>query len=195
MLPFLVILSMYGLQNLEVLIKKYVKNKNLGVLIFLLPVSLLLAWNGRYIVQQFQKFETISYLSGRFSRDEYLARQLPEYRIMQYANKNLPDSARILCMFMGWRGYYLNKTHSFDHHNNPNALIAWLQEPDITVDKIGEFFAKDGTGYLLIRRDLFGQWLQRAEIRPQQLWTVLAQNHLRPLVSHLEYTLYQVSIN
>lgn len=190
--PFLVILSMHGLRNLEVLAKQQLKQPYLAALAWLLPVSLLLAWNGSYIYRQFQQVDPLSYISGRLSRDEYLAKQLPEYRIMQYASNNLPASAKILCIFMGWRGYYLDRPHSFDYHGNKNSLLAWLNKPGMTAEKIGQLLTEKGITHLLIRRDLLCQQLRQEEISTQQLWVELEQRHLLPLISHLEYTLYDV---
>ncbi|MCI5163904.1 MAG: phospholipid carrier-dependent glycosyltransferase, partial [Candidatus Electrothrix sp. AX5] len=71
-LPFLVILSMYGLKNLEKLGEKHASKIGLTKLVWPLTVFLLLLWNGSYISQQFIKVDPFSYISGRLSRDEYL---------------------------------------------------------------------------------------------------------------------------
>lgn len=192
MVPFLVILSMYGLYHIEMLTPKHVAKQSVAFVIWLLPITLMLAWNGHYFYGQFKKIDPLSYISGRLSRDEYLAKQLPEYQVMQYANKHLPASAKILCIFMGWRGYYLDKPHSFDYHDNQNGLIALLNKPGITVEKIGQWLKEKGFSYLLIRRDLLYNQLRNEESSTQQLWVELEQrNLLLPLSSNQEYTLYQ----
>jgi hypothetical protein len=192
MVPFLVILSMYGLHNLETLAEQHLKHRPLVLLVWLLPTSLLLAWNGSYIYQQVQKVDPLSYITGRLSRDAYLTKQLPEYTVMQYANKNLPVSAKILCVFAGWRGYYLDRPHSFDYHGNQNGLLAWLQRSEMTSEEIKQLLAKNGTSYLLIRQDLLYQWLQQAKISTQQLWLEFEQRYMLPLASHSQYILYQI---
>ncbi|MGR0480913.1 MAG: ArnT family glycosyltransferase [Candidatus Electronema sp. V4] len=189
MLPFLVILSMHGLHRLEVL----AGTGRLAVTVWLLPVVLMLTWNGLYIRQQFEKIDPLSYLSGRLSRDEYLAKQIPEYLLLQHINTKLPESAKILCIFMGWRGYYINKPHWFDQHGNEDRLLAWLKQPGMTAEQIGQRLAVNGTSHLLIRRDLLYNQLRNEEISTQQLWVKLEQRHLLPLASHLYYTLYQTS--
>ncbi len=191
MVPFLVILSMYGLRNLELLAEQYLKKPPLVTATCLLPIALLLMWNGSYIWQQFQEVEPFSYITGRLSRDEYLTKQLPEYPVMQYANKHLPASAKVLCIFLGWKGYYLDRPHSFDSYGNKDSLLAWLEQPGMTTEKIGQRLNEKGISYLLIRRDLLYQQLQQKDSRIQQLWVEIEQQHLRPLNSHLEYSLYQ----
>jgi hypothetical protein len=193
MVPCLVILSMHGLRNLELLAERRLQKPRLLTAVWLVPVSLLLAWNGSYIWQQFQEVDPLSYITGRLSRDEYLSRQLPDYPIMQYANKNLPASAKILCIFMGWRGYYLDRPHSFDQHGNADGLLAWLKQPGMTVEQIGQRLKEKGFSHLLIRRDLLYNQLRQEEVSTQQLWVAIEQRHLLPLTSHLYYTLYQTS--
>uniref|UniRef100_UPI004055E2D0 ArnT family glycosyltransferase n=1 Tax=Candidatus Electronema sp. TaxID=2698783 RepID=UPI004055E2D0 len=187
--PFLVILSMHGLRRLEVL----VGTGRLAAAVWLLPVILMLTWNGLYISQQFEKIDPFSYLSGRLSRDEYLAKQIPEYPLLQHINTKLPDSAKILCIFMGWRGYYLDRPHSFDQHGNADGLLAWLKQPEMTAEQIGQKLKEKGFSHLLIRRDLLYNQLRQEEISTQQLWVVIEQRHLLQLSSHLYYTLYQTS--
>jgi len=189
MVPFLVILSMHGLHQLELLFKK----RSLAFAVWLLPVVLMLSWNGVYIYQQFEKIDPFSYLSGNLTRDEYLAKQIPEYPLLQYINTKLPNSAKILCIFMGWRGYYVNRSHWFDYHGNADGLLAWLKQSGMTAAKIGQRLAEKGTSHLLIRQDLFYNQLRNEEISTQQLWAEIEQRHLLPLTSHLNYTLYRTS--
>ncbi|CAK8714520.1 Dolichyl-phosphate-mannose-protein mannosyltransferase [Candidatus Electronema halotolerans] len=191
MVPCLVILSMHGLRNLELQAERHLHWPRLLTAVWLVPVSLLLAWNGSYIWQQFQEVDPLSYITGRVSRDEYLSKKLPEYPVMQYANQNLPASAKVLCIFTGRRGYYLDRPQSFEDYGNKNGLLAWLNKSGMTAEEIGQRLAKKGISYLLIRRDLLYQQLNRASGSTQQLWLELERQHLRPLFSNREYSLYQ----
>ncbi len=191
MVPCLVILAMHGLHNIELLVAQHLQKPRLLTAVWLVPVSLLLAWNGSYIWQQFQEVDPLSYITGRVSRDEYLSKKLPEYPVMQYANKNLPASATVLCVFIGWRGYYVDRPQIFDQYGNKNGLLAWLNKPGMTAEGIGQRLDEKGISYLLIRRDLLYQQLGRESSSTQQLWIELERQHLRPLFSHQEYSLYQ----
>lgn len=195
MIPFLVILAMYGLHNIQILTKQYIANRNIVLSIWLLPICLMFALNGTYLLNQFQTITPSRYISGQLTRDEYLIQFLPETKVMQYANTHLPASAKILCIFMGWRGYYLNNEHSFDHHSNSEWLLAWLKESDITTNQILQRLKQRRISHLLIREDLFNQWWQQASPRQQSLWAILMTNHLITLHSHLSYTLYQVAFD
>jgi hypothetical protein len=192
MVPFLVILSMYGLHAMTIRVKQNITNRNLAELFSVLPVLLMFAWNSSYIYEQFQTIEPFGYLSGKLTRDEYLTERLPEYPVMQYADKHLPKTARILCLFTGWRGYYLEREHIFDHHGNQDFLLAWLQEPSMTVTDVIQRLNKNNITHLLVRSDLLRQWLLSAGVDEQKTWVLLEKEHLRPLTSHSSYTLYEI---
>ncbi|WP_446009460.1 ArnT family glycosyltransferase [Candidatus Electrothrix sp.] len=194
MVPCLVILSMYGLNNAEKLAEKYT-NRKAGKLVWPLTVCLLLLWNASYIRQQFQEVDPLSYITGRVNRDEYLSKQLPEYPIMQYANKHLPESAKILCIYMGRRGYYLNRPHLIHAYGKKNSLLAWLQKPGSNLNTILTNLQQQKIDYLLVRTDLMAQWLYNEGSQQQKLWNQLHKNHLIAEHTHLNYILYQVSFH
>ncbi|XOF33531.1 MAG: ArnT family glycosyltransferase [Candidatus Electrothrix sp. YB6] len=192
MVPFLVILAMYGLRNVELLAARHVKQAHAVKLVLLLPVILLFAWNGRYIWQQFKEVDPFSYITGRLDRDAYLTERLQEYPVLQYANSNLPDSAEVLCLFLGWRGYHLDRPHLFDQHGNRELLLARLQQPGMTADGIVQYLKEKKITHLLIRADLLAQWLNTEDRETGELWKQLNRKHLTMLYTHLYYILYQI---
>lgn len=191
MVPCLVILSMYGLNNLEKMAEKYL-NRKVAQLSWSLIVLLLLFWNGNYIREQFKEVDPLSYITGRLDRDQYLSKQLAEYPIMQYVNTHLPESAKILCLFMGNRGYYLQREHLFEEYSNTKWLLSWLQQPEASLATLQQKFQQQKITHLLIRADLMVQWLNNAEPHQQQLWNQLNRQHLLAEHTHLNYILYQV---
>jgi len=45
----------------------------------------------------------------RVDRDTYITRYRPEYSAIQYVNQNLPENARVMCLLIGNRTYYLDR--------------------------------------------------------------------------------------
>ena len=191
MVPFLVILSMYGLNHIESTVKKYNIPHTLVSTGWLLIAFLILYPNGEYLRHRFVQMTPLTYISGKLTRDEYISMRRPEYPVMVYANNHLPESAKILCIFLGWRGYYLNREHIFDHPYNTKMLLARLTEPDETNEKIQHFFRQNQISHLLIRQDLFKQYIGREETM-QIKWNRLKTNHLHHLASYLNYSLYEI---
>ena len=192
MIPCLVILSIYGLRNLEQKASQLLPGKNSGELAAWLLAGMLLLPNFTYIYQQFQIIDPLPYISGRLNRNEYLRQHLPEYSVMEYANKHLSPSDKILCLNMGWRGYYLRNTHIFDNEQNADLFFSWLQKPGMTVNSVMKNLEKNRISHLLIRIDLFGQWLERNNGEGKKLWFNLTKNKITLLISHQGFALYQV---
>lgn len=191
-IPLLVILSMYGLRNIKDLTREHLHTQYGAFIAILLPVTIMLSWNASYIYQQFTIINPVSYISGRLSRDAYLSKYRPEYKVMQYANTHIPDSSKVLCIFMGWRGYYLDKEHVFDHHSNPNLLLSWVSEPDITIKTVLKRLREKKLSHILLREDLTNQWAQHLSSSQQHVWAMLEQNHLSVLSSSSGYILFQI---
>ncbi|MGD8993379.1 MAG: phospholipid carrier-dependent glycosyltransferase, partial [Desulfobacterales bacterium] len=104
-LPALIILSTFGFHNLVSALTKRWDNLPKGFSTACIAVigGALFAYNGAYIVQQFHYVQPFSYISGQLDRDAYIVKYRPEYSIYQYANRNLPDSSKILGLYLGNR--------------------------------------------------------------------------------------------
>ncbi|MBF0531167.1 MAG: glycosyltransferase family 39 protein [Deltaproteobacteria bacterium] len=111
-LPALVILSCIGLFRLhEVLtIRGRIAAARLAVLLI---TAAMLAFNASYTQEFWRGVDPGPYLTGRESRDQYLARKLDFYPAIQFINKSLPDTSRILLLFAGDRGYYFRRNYVF----------------------------------------------------------------------------------
>jgi hypothetical protein len=70
--------------------------------------------NARYIVEQYRYVDPLSYLTGKYSRDQYITKYRPEYPAMQYINSRLDPDAVVLFLFLGDRGYYCERKYVLD---------------------------------------------------------------------------------
>ncbi|GAB6192339.1 hypothetical protein JCM39068_20880 [Desulfocastanea catecholica] len=139
--------------------------------------------------------EPFSYISGQVTRVEYLTRYRPEYKVIQYANTTLPETAKILCIFMGRRGYYIQPNHIFEDNIRSQWLLAWLGEPGMSETEIAKRFKEHGITHIMLRTDLFLQWLQQnLTLDRQNLTAKLAKDNFIPLFSNLNYSLYKIKI-
>lgn len=154
-IPFLVILSIFGLRNVFALIGRHFNGgwkrlaAGLSLLIILLPFGL----NAVYVIGQFKIIKPVQYLSGQISRDAYIEAFRPEYGVIKHANTHLPHDAKILALFIGKRGYYSNRDMLFDA-----GLLKTALEKSKTVEEMQLAFAGLGISHLLIRFDMFEDW-------------------------------------
>jgi len=184
-----VILSIFGLHHIASAFSSRWKKSSswLATGFIVLLASGLLAYNGIYIFQQFKYVKPFSYLRGQVSRDEYIAQYRPENVVIQKINQNLPESTKILALFLGNRGYYCNRELIFGD-NLFKKIIKNGQTPDM----IGEKLRKMDFTHLLIRYDLFNTWANKQfnEQEKEMLKEFLGKQ-LFQLYSHAGYGLFQ----
>lgn len=189
--PFLVILSMYGLHNLSTRKLRFSLLNHTKTIILSLVIMCMLTYNGLYLARQFLTAEPLSYIQGKVSHDDYLAKRLPEFKVMQYANNHLNNTSIVLCIFLGYRGYYLDKKHIFDDHETVRGFMQWLKEPEITAVEIADRLANLHITNLMLRTDLFENWLRHENPHSYKIWLDFQKNHLLLLSGHLNYVLFE----
>jgi hypothetical protein len=153
--PPLTILSVVGLHDLISAIRAgcSIRGRRLGLSA---AGSVLLAFMGlniAYLAGQFAVVDPISYLQGKVTRDEYILKYRPEYAALSFANRSLPEDARILGLFNGNRIYYSEREMVCDHEGFRRAVTAVQSAAELA-----RRLERGGISHLLVRLDLFTQW-------------------------------------
>ncbi len=189
-IPSLVILAILGLHQITSLVThpKAAIPAWMGSGLIIAVVAISLALNGSYILNQFRYVDPFSYISGRVSRDSYIAKYRPEYSIFQYANRHLPANAKILAFFLGNRSYYSDR-----------ELIFGIGEFNKIIDsadsekKIAEELRAKGFKYLIIRFDLFNRWTnQQFDDRKKEMLKIFFADHVKHHLSRDGYGLFEL---
>jgi hypothetical protein len=154
-IPPLVILSSFGLQNLihSLRIRNPLSAGKIWAGCISVGVALLICLNMIYVWEQFQRVQPISYLSGRVGRDTYIEKYRPEYATIQFANQQLPENAKIFCLFLGDRSYYSDREMFFG-----DTYFRQIVKQANSADRLWLEFQRKNIMYLLIRYDIFNQW-------------------------------------
>ncbi|MDY6905670.1 MAG: glycosyltransferase family 39 protein [Thermodesulfobacteriota bacterium] len=156
-IPPLVILSISGVHRIgEYVQSKFpLEQRHAGVLLISPLLLLMFAVNASYIVDQFKIVNPSGYLSGHVSKAAYIEHFRPEYPVIMFANKHLPEDAKILTVFLGRRGYYFDRDILFMRPGMLNGVI----EESNTGAGIYEFLKVNGITHLFIQQDIFKGWL------------------------------------
>jgi hypothetical protein len=188
--PPLVILATLGLHRIFAMAASGLP-KALGWLFAgsaLLLMIFTLSLNAAYVVNQFQHVRPLSYILGRKDRDAYISKYRPEYSVIQYANRNLSDNAKILGLFLGNRRYYSDRELI-----SGNKLFRKSLKAAVSSDTFLAEMQKNGFTHLLIRYDLFNRWsgVQFDDAQKSILKTFF-ENHLTQLFSQSGYGLFLI---
>lgn len=152
-IPPLVILSVMGLHNIFLLLSarySLFSGRIYRCCLFAF-FAVIISANAVYIIKQFDYVKPFGYLSGKAGRDEYIEKYRPEYAAFQYANKNFPPDAKIMCLFIGNRRYYSDRDVIFGENIFINSVKS--------TDKIISDMKKKGITHLLIGYNLFDWWV------------------------------------
>jgi hypothetical protein len=190
-IPPLVILSIYGLDNILYSVNRVFigQARKAGAIIIWGVFLFFLATNFYYLEQKRIQTKTFDYITGKVSRDEYLEKHLKEYPVLRFSNENLPIRAVILSLFMGNRGYYSDRKILFEE----NLLFEHLKGKE-SADDIRKGLCQKGITHILIRYDLFQKYVLD-NFDGGALKGVLSsfvQEHLRALFSADGYGLFKI---
>jgi len=186
-IPAMVILSVFGLHEISAFCKERFGGVQ-GNLIVLIIVSAMLYMNAVYIAEQFRYVDPISYISGRISRDAYIAKYRGEHPAMLFANRHLPENAKILGFFTGERRYYSEREIFFDTEVFRKSLLS-ADAPEAIVRDL----RNAGVTHLLIRYDLFTEWCDNNfEGRSKNILDLFIKKHLISLFSERGYGLFEL---
>lgn len=186
----LVILSVFGLDKIYRFEKKEYSETSRKIRIGLVSmlVCFMLFLNARYIVEQFRYIAPLSYISGRVGRDEYIEKYRPEHAVIQYANKNLSDNAKILGIFIGNRRYYSDREVVFFNIK----LFRKTIDSAVSAERLLYDIKNKGISHLIIGFDLFNEWANiNFGKREKEILGNFIKNHLHLLFSKGGYGLYK----
>ncbi|QQG65901.1 phospholipid carrier-dependent glycosyltransferase [Desulfobulbus oligotrophicus] len=151
--PPLVILSMYGLQGTLQKLAGWSSNSQARKKISLATVActcgIMLWYNSQYVIQQFSMVQPLPYVQGKVSRDDYITTFRPEYPVIQWLNARTTARDRLICLFLGNRGYYMDFFPIFHTPYNGPMSLEQTTSP-----------------YILVRDDLLHAWLNHPGTEP-----------------------------
>jgi len=184
MVPWLVVLLIFGVFNVYLRIKRPV---------FLFAGLLCFAgWHGVYLWKYVAEAQPLGFLSGAVSRAEYLTRRLPEYPVFEYINRETPPSAKIYLLFTGRRAYYCERNYFHDGGDLPGFLLATIRAAR-KAEEIGQLLMAKQITHLMAREELLARFLSN-NVTPEQdrLWNEFASSGLKLSFRAHGYAVYQV---
>jgi hypothetical protein len=135
------------------------KNAKLIAKILLFAVvSILLMFNFVYLKSRINVIKPFPYVMGKETREVYLKRHLLHYDAVEYINNNLPIDAKIFTMFLGRRGYYLERNYKNESSFGMNSIRKMVIN-SANEDTFENFVQSMNVTHILMRSDLFYKFL------------------------------------
>lgn len=194
--PALVILSMYGLHAFTTFLSTWQTEKNVRQSVLLLLVFCItgpmLWYNLQYVSDQFASVQPIKYLTGKVSREEYIATFRPEYQVIQFANTAVPPKTKVLCLFLGNRGYFMDFEPVFEQPYSTGLFARFLATPNQNLT-IVTALEQQNIKYILMRDDLTASWLNQLNVTDKRRVAPLFVNASQPLLRKSGHSFFPIS--
>ncbi len=195
MVPPLVILSVFGMKNgMDMLAGVLLRERRcLANIAGAAVLAVCFGLNLHYLWAQFRVVDPLAYLSGRISREDYITRYRPEYPVMRYANTHLPADARVLFVFMGKRGYYLDRPYRLDGAGRASLLMRTVLRSH-TPEEIAAGLHAAGITHMMLQTDIFNRWVaEDFEGEKQALFKSFLGRYTQLLHTHHVFALVALS--
>lgn len=187
LLPILPLMSILAVMG----IKQFVNFRGARVAV-ITATALLLFLNLTYLIGYFEKKEPLTYLMGKVTRDEYLAKHLRGYAFYRYINNNLPADTKILMIYTGDRGYYIERAYYYNSYLSGQPIREALKGSE-DARYVAEKIRKMGITHILMDERLFEEFIETNLTSEQkELFYKFSIEHLKKLHLSEGYILYQL---
>lgn len=189
-LPMLTLLCIAGLKNLS---EVSTKRPLLATIVFV-GIGIALLMNCLYTTYRFNMIRPLAYVLRQESRDQFLSRNLGSYPAIAYINRHLPTDARVSFIFVGYRGYYLNRAYQL-HSGYGMSVVKDMVQASDKPTAFAAYLRSLHSTHLLIRNDLFEKYL-RDNFTSEEIerFLALTSQYWERLYQDLRYTLFRIKL-
>jgi 4-amino-4-deoxy-L-arabinose transferase-like glycosyltransferase len=185
-IPALVVLSVFGIKNMVSWVSMQSGiSRLIGAGSTLSLVLVTFFYNTNYVYGQFNDIRPFDYILGKVDRDTYITRYRREYPVIRYTNRTLPKDARVLCLAIGNRTYYVDrKVHlAEDFFERSNGLF---RESEI-IKKLGRY----GTTHIILDKISVSNWIEQLKPEERAIFENVFRKHTKLLFEKYDVLLLE----
>jgi hypothetical protein len=166
--PFLTVLAVLGIKNILDYLGDRTHSsalrftnhiKSTARIFIFVSVAGLLLFNFIYLKNRVEKIDPFSYVMGKETREAFLKHHLLHYGAVEYINHFLPDDAVVFTVFLGRRGYYLDRAYK-NEASFGMSFIRHMMNNAGDEKKFAEYVRSMGITHILMRMDLVNKYLE-----------------------------------
>jgi len=167
-LPFLTIIAVMGIENLadklndEAFLSRlqiHKKIKSTARFFLFSSIVILVGLNFLYLKERVAIVKPFSYIFQQETRDAFLERHLAHYPAVKYVNAHLPADANLFLMFLGRRGYYLERPYKNEPSFGMKTINRMVKNAK-SDKKFNKYVRTMGVTHILMRTDLVKSYLK-----------------------------------
>lgn len=113
----------------------------------------LFAFNLNYAFGLYQRAGAVDYFSGGMDKEAYLKANLPDYEVVSFANRTLPEGAKVMLVFTGDRGYYWDREYVYG--DRTGVFLKGMIKGAKDAESIAAGFKGYGATHIMVNEALF----------------------------------------
>jgi len=201
-LPFLAIISVMGIKDLVDNLGEGTvyssphftkKVKSIARIVILASVAILLAFNFLYLKNRTDIIKPFPYVLGQETKKAFLKRHLLHYHAVEYINQNLPDDAKVFTMFLGRRGYYMDRDYRNERSFGINILNHMVKNV-ANEEKFMEDVRSMNVTHILMRTDLVDRYLRDNFSKEEIMRFInLLKKYWKNIYKHRDYAVWEIN--
>ena len=202
-LPFLSILSVMGIKGMvdkiEVgnfyLFLPHKKNvKSIARIFIFSAVGILIFFNFLYLKNRMDIIKPFPYLFGQETKKAFLRRHLLHYDAVDFINTELPADSKIFTMFLGRRGYYLDRGFSNEPSFGMNTLRQMIKNAS-DEEKFKAHLRSMNVTHILMRPDLVSNFMRNNfNIQEIQDFMNMTKKYWKPVYDRNGYVVWEIQL-
>ena len=167
-LPFLSIIAVMGIKDLDDRLKTeklftflrfHGSIGSIARIVLFAGIVSLLTLNFLYLKNRMNIVKPFQYVLGQETRENFLRRNLLHFPVVEYINMNLPDDVKIFSMFLGRRGYYLERSYKNEPSFGRNTINRMVKSA-ANEERFNKFVQSMDVTHILMRADLVENYLR-----------------------------------
>ena len=203
-LPFLSILAVMGIKDVLDKLKEETflsslqlgKNaKSIARILLFAVIAILLILNLVYLKSRINVIKPFPYVMGKETRETFLNRHLLHYDAVKYINNNLPVDAIIFTMFLGRRGYYLDRAYRNESSFGMSTIRHMVNSSE-DEKKYLEYIRSMNVTHILMRTDLVNNFLKdNFTIQEIKSFMNLLKKYWEPIYESNGYSIWDIKLD
>jgi hypothetical protein len=169
--------------------------KSIAKIFIFTSVAILLMFNLTYLKKRMKIINPIPYVLGKETSEAFLKRHLLHYDAVEYINNSLPDDAIIFTMFLGRRGYYLNRDYKNEPSFGMNTIGQMVNNAE-SEEKFLRYVLSMGVTHILMRTDLVNKYLKDNFSKDNiNHFLTLEKKYWKKVYENSNYTIWDIRVN
>jgi len=167
-LPFLSIIAVMGIKDLvdrlgdgmrTSFLRFRINDGSISRVVIFITVAILLVFNLCYLKNRMDIIKPFPYLFGKETKNAFLKRHLLHYDAVKYVNASLPEDAVIFTMFLGRRGYYLDKNYKNESSFGMKTLKLMIRSSS-SKERFVKYIQSLNVTHIMMRTKLVDNYLK-----------------------------------